>query len=103
MAAHSKDLITYGRAAKTYLLQAHPKPELLKLAAVSRLQALKLSPSWDNNRDWFLVTAALTALRDGQPAETEPLLTEALEDNGGNADEHRVALVFRDTPGDNAS
>src|ERR1039458_8778542 len=95
LAAHSKDPVVHDCAAKAYLLQAHPDPELLKLAVASGRQALKLSTPGDINRAWFLITAAMAAVREGKPAEAEPLLTESLNLPGDTPDRQGLALAYR--------
>ncbi len=56
---------------------------------------MKLAAPNDANRGWFLVTAALAAIRDGAPAEAEPLLTEALDLRGGSWDLRSLTLACR--------
>jgi tetratricopeptide (TPR) repeat protein len=94
-AANSKEPTAHERAAKAYLLQAHPEPESLKQAVDAGRQALKLVTPNDANRLWFLVTAALAALRDRATAEAEPLLTEALSALGDNRYAQDLALACR--------
>jgi tetratricopeptide (TPR) repeat protein len=95
LAAHSKDPVVHDCAAKAYFIQAHPDPELLKLAVASGRQALKLSTPGDINRAWFLITAAMAAVREGKPAEAEPLLTESLNLPGDTPDRQGLALAYR--------
>ena len=95
LAAYSKDPLVLDGAAKAYLLQAHPDPELLKPAVASGRQALKLSTPDDANRGWFLITAAMAAVRDEKPAEAEPLLTEALNFPSDTPDRQDLALAYR--------
>src|SRR5260221_9619114 len=82
LAANSKDTTSHERAAKAYLIQAHPEPEMLKQAVASGRQALQLAATNDVNRGWFLVTAAMAAAREGKPAEAQSLLDEALKAPG---------------------
>jgi tetratricopeptide (TPR) repeat protein len=94
-AANSKDPAAHDRAAKAYLLQAHPDPVTLKQAVAAGRQALKLAAPNDANRGWFLVTAALAAIRDGVPAEAEPLLTETLKVPGGSRELRSLVLACK--------
>ena len=95
LAANSKDPTSHERAAKAYLIQAHPEPEMLKQAVASGRQALQLAATNDVNRAWFLVTAAMAAVRDGKPAEAESLLDEALKVPGDPRNRRSLALAYR--------
>lgn len=95
LSSTSEDPKTLDRAAKSYLLHAHPNPELVKLAVAPGRQALKLSPPGDRDRPWFMVTAAMAAVRDGKPAEAETLLTEAVNLSDGNSRLQPLALGYR--------
>jgi tetratricopeptide (TPR) repeat protein len=95
LAANSKEPTAHDRAAKTYLIQAHPDPEMLKQAVASGRQALQLAATNDVNRPWFLITAAMAAVRDGKPGEAESLLGGALKDAGLEQDCRRLALAYR--------
>jgi serine/threonine protein kinase/tetratricopeptide (TPR) repeat protein len=95
LAAHSQDPPTHDRAAKAYLIQPHPAPEVLKLAVASGRQALALSSTNHAFRRWFLITAGLAEVRDAKPAEAEPLLTEALKYSNRSPDQDGLALAYR--------
>jgi len=95
LAANSKDPTSHERAAKAYLIHAHPEPEMLKQAVASGRQALQLAATNDVNRAWFLVTAAMAAVRDGKPAEAESLLDEALKVPGDLRNRRSLALAYR--------
>jgi len=95
LAVHSKDPSSHDRAAKAYLIQAHPDPETLTRAVASGRQALQLAAPNDSNRGWFLVTAAMSAVRDGKPAEAELLLNEALKVAGDDLNRRSLALAYR--------
>jgi len=95
LAANSKDPTSHDRAAKAYLIQAHPEPEMLKQAVASGRQALQLASTNDVNRAWFLVTDAMAAVRDGKPAEAESLLNEALKVPGDHRNRRSLALAYR--------
>jgi tetratricopeptide (TPR) repeat protein len=95
LAVNSKDPRSYDRAAKAYLIEAHPDPEMLKRAVASGRQALKLAGTNDGNRPWFLVTAGIAEVRDGRPAEAESLLDEALKAAGEDPNLPGLALAYR--------
>jgi tetratricopeptide (TPR) repeat protein len=95
LAADSKHASSHDRAAKAYLIQAHPDPETLKQAVASARQTLQLAATNDDRRGWFLVTAAMAAVRDGKPAEAESLLHEALKIGGDDLNRRRLALAYR--------
>jgi tetratricopeptide (TPR) repeat protein len=95
LAANSKDPTAHDRAAKAYLLQAHPDPELLKRAVASGRKALELAATNDSSRAWFLVTAGMAAVRDGRPAEAESLLNESLKVVDYDPNRRIMALAYR--------
>jgi serine/threonine protein kinase len=94
-AVNSKEPRSHDRAAKAYLIAAHPDPETLKRAVASGRQALKLAATNDSNRPWFLVTAGIAELRDGRPAEAESLLDEAIKVAGDDPNLPGLALAYR--------
>ena len=94
LAANSEGSTAHDRAAKAYLIQAHPDPETLKQAVASGRQALELAGTNDSNRTWFLVTAAMAALRDGKPAEADVLLNVALKEPSDVPVLRRMALAY---------
>jgi tetratricopeptide (TPR) repeat protein len=93
--AEAKDPATRERAAEVCLIKAQSNPALLKQAVAAGRQALALSSPDESNRRWFQITAAMAALRDGAPAEAEPLLTEALRDPKDIPERRSLALAFR--------
>jgi tetratricopeptide (TPR) repeat protein len=95
LAANSRDPTSHERAAKAYLLQAHPEPEMLKQAVASGRQALQLAATNDGNRAWFLVADAMAAVRDGKPAESESFLDEVLKVPGDHRNRRSLALAYR--------
>jgi predicted Zn-dependent protease len=95
LAAQATDPATCDRAAKAFLIQSQSDAETLKLAVVAGRNALKLAAPGDSNRPWFLVTAAMAAVRDGGSAEAESLLSEVLRDPAGHPDRRALALAFR--------
>jgi tetratricopeptide (TPR) repeat protein len=95
LAVNSKDPAAHDRAAKAYLIQAHPDTEILKLAVAAGRQALQLAAIDDNNRACFLVTAGMAAVRDGKPVEAESLLTEALKVVDCDPNRRTMALAYR--------
>jgi tetratricopeptide (TPR) repeat protein len=95
LAANSDDPGLHDRAAKAYLIQAHPDPETLKQAVASARRALQLAATNDSNRPWFLVTAAMAAVRDGKPAEAESFLNESLKLAGDDPNLRSLALAWR--------
>jgi eukaryotic-like serine/threonine-protein kinase len=95
LAANSKDPTVDECAAVAYLIQAHPDPVMLKQAVASGRQVLRLASTNDNNRGWFLVPAAMAALREGKPAEAELLLNEVLEVSHNQASLCALALAYR--------
>jgi len=95
LAANSKDPTSHDRAAKAYLIQAHPEPETLKQAVASGRQALQLAATYDVKRAWCLVTAAMAAVRDGKRAEAESLLDEVLKLPGDLRNRRSLALAYR--------
>jgi tetratricopeptide (TPR) repeat protein len=95
LAANSRDPTSHERAAKAYLLQAHPEPEMLKQAVASGRQALQLAATNDGNRAWFLVADAMAAVRDGKPAEAESFLDEVLKVPGDHRNRRSLALAYR--------
>jgi eukaryotic-like serine/threonine-protein kinase len=94
-AADAKDPAAQERAAEVCLIEAQSNPALLKQAVATGRQALALSSPDESNRRWFQITAAMAALRDGAPAEAEPLLTEALRDPKDIPERRSLALAFR--------
>ena len=66
-----------------------------KEAVASGRQALQLAATNDLDRPWFLITAAMAAVRDEKPAEAESLLDEALKLGANNRDQRELALVYR--------
>ena len=95
LATKSKDPSVHDRAAKAYLIQAHPDPELLKLAVASGRQVLQLATANHPDRNWFLVTAAMAGVRDGRPAEAESLLDEVINAPGDDRVRRCLALAYR--------
>ena len=95
LAENSTDPSFHDRAAKAYLIQAHPDAETVKLAVASGRQALKLAVANDSNRPWFLVTAGMAAVRNGKPSEAESLLDEALKVSGDDLNRRSLALAYR--------
>jgi tetratricopeptide (TPR) repeat protein len=95
LAADSQDPATHERAAKAYLAQDHPDQLTLKLAVASARLAMKMVATNDVNRPWFLVTAAMAAVRDGKPAEAESLLDEVLRAPGDDPNLDTLALAYR--------
>jgi tetratricopeptide (TPR) repeat protein len=95
LAANSKDPTFHECAAQAYLIQAHPDPVMLKQAVASGRQVLQLAATNDNNRGWFLVPAAMAAVREGKPAEAELLLNEVLEVSHNDASISALALAYR--------
>jgi serine/threonine protein kinase/Icc-related predicted phosphoesterase len=95
LAENSTDPSFHDRAAKAYLIQAQPDPQTLKQAVASARQALKLAATNDSNRAWFLVTAAMAAVRDGRPAEADSILDDALKVAGADLTPRSLALAYR--------
>ncbi len=95
MALNSKDPTVRDHAAKAYLIQAHPDPEMLPRAVASGRQALALAAPKDSNRDSFLVTAGMAAVREGKPAEAESLLDPVLNARDQNPAFCRLAVAYR--------
>jgi len=95
LAENSTDPSCHDRAAKAYLIQAQPDPQTLKQAVASARQALKLAATNDTNRAWFLVTAAMAAVRDGRPAEADSILDDALKVAGADLNRRSLALAYR--------
>jgi serine/threonine protein kinase/tetratricopeptide (TPR) repeat protein len=95
VATSSRDPAAQDRAAKACLIGAQLNKVILKQAVAAGRQALALSSPNDPNRLWFQVTAAMAALRDGAPAEAEPLLTGALQDPKDIPERRGLALAFR--------
>jgi tetratricopeptide (TPR) repeat protein len=95
LAENSTDPGYHDRAAKAYLIQAQPDPQTLKQAVASARQALKLAATNDTNRAWFLVTAAMAAVRDGRPAEADSILDDALKVAGADLNCRSLALAYR--------
>jgi hypothetical protein len=56
---------------------------------------LKLAATNDTNRAWFLVTAAMAAVRDGRPAEADSILDDALKAAGADLNRRSLALAYR--------
>jgi tetratricopeptide (TPR) repeat protein len=94
-AATSADPSTLDRAAKAYLIQSHPDSDVLKQAIAAGRRALKVAKPGDYSRGFFMVTAAMAALRDRAPAEAEPLLTEAIGFYADDWDRQSLALAYR--------
>ena len=92
---NSTDPSFHDRAAKAYLIQAQPDPQTMKQAVASARQALKLAATNDSNRAWFLVTAAMAAVRDGRPAEADSILDDALKVGGADLNRRSLALAYR--------
>jgi tetratricopeptide (TPR) repeat protein len=95
MADHSTDPSVHDRAAKAYLIQAQPDPQTLKRAVGSARQALKLAATNDTNRAWFLVTAAMAAVRDGRLGDADSILDDALQIAGADLNRRSLALAYR--------
>jgi tetratricopeptide (TPR) repeat protein len=76
--ASSKDPFDHERAAKAYLILAHPAPETLKKAVAAARKVQELSSSGYADA-YFPITVAMAAVRDGKPAEAESLLAEVLK------------------------
>jgi tetratricopeptide (TPR) repeat protein len=94
-ATSSRDPAAQDRAAKACLIGAQLNEVILKQAVAAGRQALALSSPNDPNWRWFQVTAAMAGLRDGSPAEAEPLLTGALQDPKDIPERRSLALAFR--------
>ncbi len=95
LAENSTDPSFHDRAAKAYLIQAQPDPQTLQQAVASARQALKLAATNDSNRAWFLVTAAMAAVRDGRPAEADSILDDALKVAGADLNRRSLTLAYR--------
>jgi tetratricopeptide (TPR) repeat protein len=95
LAANSKDSVQCDRAAKAYLIQSHPDPEMLKEAVASGRQALQLAGPNDGSRTWYIVTAGMAELRDGKPAEAQLLLNEAIKLTGNDPPIRSLELSYR--------
>ena len=95
LAANSDDPATQNCAAKAYLIQSHPDPEMLERAVACGRRVLGLSATNDAKRGSYLITAAMAELRDGRPADAEPLLTEATKYARFDWNRHRMAIAYR--------
>ena len=93
-AADSNDPEVNDRAAKAYLLCSKPEPETLKLAMASAHQAFKMGSPEDKNMPWFRTCAGMAAFREGNFAEAETLLSEAIA-QPLHEPQRRLALAFR--------
>lgn len=95
-AANSKDPTVHDRAAKSYLIQANPDPETSRLAVASGRQALRLAGAYDENRSWFIITAAIAEVRAQKPTEAEDLLNGLLTNGGllAKPDDNKERRVF---------
>ncbi len=77
LAKGSRDPMDQDRAAKAALIQPQADPAVLRQAVAASRRVLELSSTNDANRAWFLMTAAMGALRDGALTQSEAYLTAA--------------------------
>jgi len=84
----------YEKAARVYLLQANPEPEILKLASEASRKGLSLAKLNADDQGWFKITKALGDSRTDKLGEADSLLTDVV-DTARNGMQRGLALAVR--------